>query len=122
MDEIIRKVGSPYVKSTFDAGNSLLVHEKPQDAFDLLKNEIVHVHFKDFREKKQSEPTSGFRSTLGVEIIGTVPGDGQVDLPYIVEGLKEINYDGWLSIEYEGIKDDKSSNEKAVQRLRSLLG
>ncbi|MCM3740606.1 sugar phosphate isomerase/epimerase [Oceanobacillus luteolus] len=122
VDEIIRKVGSPYVKSTFDAGNSLLVHEKPQDAFDLLKNEIVHVHFKDFREKKQSEPTSGFRSTLGVEIIGTVPGDGQVDLPYIVEGLKEINYDGWLSIEYEGIKDDKSSNEKAVQRLRSLLG
>lgn len=122
VDEIIRKVGSPYVKSTFDAGNSLLVHEKPQDAFDLLKNEIVHVHFKDFREKKQSEPTSGFRSTLGVELIGTVPGDGQVDLPYIVEGLKEINYDGWLSIEYEGIKDDKSSNEKAVQRLRSLLG
>ena len=119
--EILKEVDSPYVKSTFDTGNFLLVHEKPTEAFNQLKNEIVHVHFKDFREKIKSEPFNGFHSTEGVELIGVIPGDGEVDLAYVVEGLKEINYDGWLSIEYEGFDDAKLANEEAVSRLRNLL-
>ncbi|MFI8687565.1 sugar phosphate isomerase/epimerase family protein [Rossellomorea sp. NPDC077527] len=119
--EIIEKVNSPYVRSTFDTGNFLLVHEEPQEAFDRLKQDVVHVHFKDFREKKPGEELKGFRSTRGVELIGTVPGDGKVDLPYIVEGLKIENYQGWLSIEYEGFDDAEAANEEAVNRLKTLL-
>jgi sugar phosphate isomerase/epimerase len=119
--EILKEVNSPYVKSTFDTGNFLLVHEKPAEAFNQLINEIVHVHFKDFREKIESDPFNGFRSTEGVELIGVIPGDGEVDLAYIIEGLKEINYDGWLSIEYEGFDDAKLANEEAVNRLRNLV-
>ena len=88
--EIMKEVNSPYVKSTFDTGNFLLVHEKPTDAFEQLKNEIVHVHFKDFREKNENETFHGFRSTEGVELIGVIPGDGEVDLAYIVDGLKNL--------------------------------
>ncbi|NQD65646.1 sugar phosphate isomerase/epimerase [Bacillus haikouensis] len=119
--EIIEKVDSPCVRSTFDTGNFLLVHEEPQHAFDRLKSDIVHVHFKDFREKDAAEELKGFKSTQGVELIGTVPGDGQVDLAYIVEGLKEEGYQGWLSIEYEGQDDAKESNEEAVRRLKKLI-
>ncbi|MFC4557971.1 sugar phosphate isomerase/epimerase family protein [Virgibacillus kekensis] len=121
VEEIIYKVDSQYVKSTFDTGNFLLVHEEPQHAFDRLKDKIVHVHFKDFREKDPSETIKGFRSAQGVELIGTVPGDGQVNLSYIVQGLKESDYQGWLSIEYEGKDDAKVANEEAVNRLRNLL-
>ncbi|MCH1626478.1 sugar phosphate isomerase/epimerase family protein [Ferdinandcohnia quinoae] len=121
VEEIIDKVNSPYLKSTFDTGNFLLVHEEPQQAFDRLKDKIIHVHFKDFREKNPSEEVNGFRSTQGVEVIGAVPGDGQVNLAYIVQGLKDIDYQGWLSIEYEGFEDAKISNEEAVRRLRELL-
>jgi sugar phosphate isomerase/epimerase len=120
--EIIEKVDSPFVRSTFDTGNFLLVHEVPQQAFDRLKSDIVHVHFKDFRVKGEAEALKGFKSTKGVELIGTVPGDGQVDLAYIVEGLKGADYQGWLSIEYEGHDDAKESNEEAVRRLKKLLG
>ncbi|SDJ99010.1 sugar phosphate isomerase/epimerase family protein [Sediminibacillus albus] len=121
VEEIIEKVNSPYVKSTFDTGNFLLVHEEPQRAFDRLKDKIVHVHFKDFREKEANEDIKGFRSAQGVELIGTVPGDGQVDLSYIVQGLKEMDYQRWLSIEYEGKDDAKAANEESVYRLRHLL-
>ncbi|AXI10548.1 sugar phosphate isomerase/epimerase [Oceanobacillus zhaokaii] len=122
VEEIITKVGSPFVKSTFDTGNFLLVHEEPKHAFDRLKEEVVHVHFKDFREKDPiEEAVTGFLSTKGVELIGTVPGDGQVNLAYIVQGLKDTNYNGWLSIEYEGFEDAKVANEEAVNRLRELL-
>lgn len=119
--EIIEKVNSPYVKSTFDTGNFLLVHEDPTKAFEQLKEEIVHVHFKDFRQKKINESYRGFKSTEGVELIGVIPGDGEVDLASIVNGLKGIDYDGWLSIEYEGYDDAKMANEEAVNRLRRLL-
>lgn len=121
VSEIIKAVNSPFVKSTFDTGNFLLVHEKPTEAFEQLKDEIVHVHFKDFREKVENESLRGFRSTEGVELIGVIPGDGKVDLAYIVNGLKNSNYDGWLSIEYEGHDDAKMANEEAVNRLRNLL-
>ncbi|MDC3412177.1 sugar phosphate isomerase/epimerase [Aquibacillus sp. 3ASR75-11] len=121
VEEIIEKVNSPYVKSTFDTGNFLLVHEEPEKAFDKLREKIVHVHFKDFRIKDPSEQVKGFRSTQGVEVIGTIPGEGQVNLSYIVNGLNEIGYDGWLSIEYEGKDDPKVANEEAVRRLRKLL-
>ena len=121
VSEIIKAVNSPFVKSTFDTGNFLLVHEKPTEAFEQLKDEIVHVHFKDFREKIENESLRGFRSTEGVELIGVIPGDGEVDLAYIVNGLKNSNYDGWLSIEYEGHDDAKMANEEAVNRLRNLL-
>ncbi|MDW0112428.1 sugar phosphate isomerase/epimerase [Sporosarcina saromensis] len=119
--EIIDAVNSPYVKSTFDTGNFLLVHEKPTKAFEQLKNDIVHVHFKDFRAKTANESVRGFLSTDGLELIGVIPGDGEVDLNYIVEGLKNIHYDGWLSIEYEGHDDAKKANAEAVNRLRNLL-
>ena len=119
--EILKEVNSPYVKSTFDTGNFLLVHEKPTEAFNQLKNDIVHVHFKDFREKNENDLFNGFRSTEGVELIGVIPGDGEVDLSFIVNGLKKAEYDGWLSIEYEGFDDAKRANEEAVSRLRNLL-
>ncbi|QUG40233.1 sugar phosphate isomerase/epimerase [Psychrobacillus sp. INOP01] len=121
INNIIQEVNSPFVKSTFDTGNFLLVHESPEEAFDQLKNEIVHVHFKDFREKEQGEELKGFLSTEGKELFGVIPGDGKVNLEYIVNGLKEVKYDGWLSIEYEGLEDAKLANEEAVNRLRKLL-
>ena len=119
--EIIQMVNSPFVKSTFDTGNFLLVHESPAEAFDYLKDEIIHVHFKDFRKKAPGESVKGFRSTQGVEVIGVVPGDGEVDLAYIVNGLQAAQYKGWLSIEYEGFDDAKEANKEAVQRLKNLL-
>lgn len=121
VNNIIREVNSPYVKSTFDTGNFLLVHEPPEEAFEQMKNDIVHVHFKDFREKEENEQLKGFHSTKGIELIGVIPGDGKVNLEYIVNGLKEIQYNGWLSIEYEGVEDAKLANEEAVNRLRKLL-
>ena len=63
--EILKEVNSPYVKSTFDTGNFLLVHEKPTEAFNQLKNDIVHVHFKDFREKDENDLFNGFIQQKG---------------------------------------------------------
>lgn len=119
--EIISRVNSPYVKSTFDTGNFLLVHEDPVQALEKVKEQVVHVHFKDFRKKEADETVRGFKSLEGDELIGVVPGDGLVELKQIVDGLKSVQYNGWLSLEYEGFDDVKAANEEAVRRLRALL-
>ncbi|MFC0524709.1 sugar phosphate isomerase/epimerase family protein [Pontibacillus salicampi] len=119
--EIISKVDNPYVQATFDTGNFLLVHESPMDAFNQLKDKIIHVHFKDFREKTAEDRHKGFTSIQGTELLGTIPGDGEVDLAYIMNGLKEMGYNGWLSMEYEGLDDAKEANEEAVRRLRQYI-
>jgi len=119
--DVITQVGSPYVKSTFDTGNFLLVHEEPTAAFEHLKEEIVHVHFKDFREKEPTEDVKSFKSIEGVAFVGVVPGDGAVDLASIVKGLKDIDYNGWLSIEYEGLEEPEEATFEAVKRLKQLI-
>lgn len=119
--EIIEKVNSRYVGSTFDTGNFLLVDEDPTQSFDRIKEAVMHVHFKDFRKKRLDEVVVGFQSIKGEELIGTIPGDGQVDLAYIVSELKQIGYDGWLSLEYEGTDEPKAANKEAVKRLRELV-
>ena len=121
VQEIINRVNSPYVKSTFDTGNFLLVHENPLDALERVKEQIVHVHFKDFRKKAPHETVRGFKSLEGEELIGVVPGDGLVELRKILDGLESVRYQGYLSLEYEGFDDAKAANEEAVRRLRSLL-
>ena len=37
---------------------------------------------------------------------GTIIGEGEVDLKSIVQILKDSNYQGYLSIEYEGLEED----------------
>ncbi|MBM7580115.1 sugar phosphate isomerase/epimerase family protein [Jeotgalibacillus terrae] len=122
VEKMIKEVNSPYVTSTFDTGNFLLVHEEPEAAFERLKSSISHVHFKDFREKEEGEQMNGFKSVKGVELIGVVPGDGQVNLQKIVQRLKDTGYKEFLSIEYEGFDDAKEANKEAVNRLRELIG
>src|SRR5690625_368258 len=121
MNDMYTKFCSHYLNSTFDTGNFLLVHEEPTAAFEHLKEEIVHVHFKDFREKEPAEDVKSFKSLEGVSFVGVIPGDGAVDLAYIVNGLKDIDYDGWLSIEYEGLEEPKEATFEAVKRLKQLI-
>lgn len=119
--EMIQLVNSSFVQATFDTGNFLLVHEDPQAALEVLKDQITHVHFKDFRKKQVGEPLRSFQSTKGEGFIGVIPGDGLVELETIIKQLARIGYDGWLSIEYEGGFGPEMATQQAVLRLRKLL-
>lgn len=119
--EILTAVQSPNVKSTFDTGNFLLVEDDPLKGLQKLIDQVGHVHFKDFRKKQPGEQNKGFTSITGQEWIGVVPGDGEVDVKGIIQELKKSGYDGWLSVEYEGFDDAKSSVKEAVSRLHHYV-
>jgi sugar phosphate isomerase/epimerase len=119
---IIREVGSASLRSTFDTGNFLLVDEQPNEAIDSLISLVSHVHLKDFKKLTPGEVRDKtYKSLSGEVYAGQVPGEGDVDLRFILGRLKEAGYNGWLSVEYEGNEDQLEASARSISNLKSLL-
>ncbi len=86
MRDFIDKVGSDFVGSYFDVGNTLYCGY-PEDWVRILGKRIKKVHFKDYRV--EAGGLHGFVDLLA----------GDVDYPEVMRALGEIGYDGWVSAE-----------------------
>lgn len=64
---------------------------------------IAHVHCKDVRAGVLAAAKAGDWSFLKAvtEGVFTVPGDGMVDYPPVMDVLKSVDYEGWLVVEAE---------------------
>ncbi len=76
------------------------------DSLDLARRHakrIVHVHCKDVRGPALQAARQADRSFLDAVIDGvfTVPGDGSLDFPPVLEVLHAHGYSGWLVVEAE---------------------
>lgn len=119
--ELIEAVGSTHLRSTLDTGNFLLVDEDPSHAATALKKYVSHVHFKDFVNVGNDYEGHAFHSLSGDRFIGTIAGEGKVDLHHVIHELKSVNYQGWLSVEYEGTDDPKVGAEQSIHNLKQIL-
>ena len=86
MRDFIDKIGSEYVGSYLDIGNTLYCGY-PEDWVRILGNRIKKVHFKDYR--MAAGGLHGFVDLLA----------GDVDYPEVVKALNEIGYKDWVSAE-----------------------
>lgn len=86
MRDFIDKIGSDYVGSYLDIGNTLYC-SYPEDWVIILGKRIKKVHFKDYR--LQAGGLHGFVDLLA----------GDVNYPEVVNALNEIGYDDWVSAE-----------------------
>ncbi|MBQ4320973.1 MAG: sugar phosphate isomerase/epimerase [Oscillospiraceae bacterium] len=84
-----------------DVGNIFFVDEKPEDFFAAFKDDILHVHLKDYLRKKADRspgyywlPTKG-----GNWLRDTMIGDGIVNIEACVNILKDAGYSGALALE-----------------------
>ncbi|NBD24048.1 sugar phosphate isomerase/epimerase family protein [Paenibacillus glycinis] len=119
--ELIRQVDSPALRSTFDMGNFLLVDQEPGPSFQELAPYISHVHAKDF--KLAAEGAAGTYRTLSgkASYIGVAPTEGDAGVEDLVSRLEGIGYMGWLSVEYEGLEEQKAGTAKAVKLLHGTV-
>lgn len=107
-------------RTTVDIGNFLCADEDPISA---VKNNIKlasMVHFKDFyRRPPCSDLGEGwFPSKAGYFLRGSIVGQGDIDIPSIVKIIKSSGYDGFVSIEFEGMEDCKTGSKIGLQNLR----
>lgn len=113
VETLIKTVGNPNFGALVDIGNFLCADEDPVMAVRRMAPYAFHVHAKDFHIKCPcADPGDGwFKSRGGVCLRGAIVGHGNVDVKACLAVLKEAGYDGWLSIEFEGMEDNRRALE-----------
>jgi sugar phosphate isomerase/epimerase len=117
---LIADVGSTALKATIDTGNFLLVDEEPTDAVKILAPLAGHVHFKDFRPANAEEAPS-YPALSGKRFVGTIIDEGVVDTREILRLLQDSGYRGWLSVEFEGLEEEKIGASRSIANLAATL-
>lgn len=104
---LIHAVNRSNFKTTLDIGNFMCVDECPLIA---IKNNLSYasmVHLKDFYVRpSHRDPGYGwFTTTNGNYLRGAIVGHGDIDMWEALRIIKQSGYDGYLSIEFEGLED-----------------
>ncbi|MCT2196763.1 sugar phosphate isomerase/epimerase [Paenibacillus sp. p3-SID1389] len=119
---VIHAVDRPNYKTTLDVGNFVCVDENPVVAVKKNIGYASMVHVKDFYIRPENrDPGAGwFRSSGGQYLRGAIAGQGDLDLWEILRIVKASGYDGYLSIEYEGMEDCRQGTRIAFDNVRRI--
>lgn len=111
----------------YDTGHFTFAGEDAAAAARAFGPRIGHVHLKDVRpEKMRQAYEQGFPFRKAVlEGCFTVPGDGCVDYPAVLDALRQAHYEGWFIVEAE--QDPAKANPleyalMAREYLRKTVG
>ena len=124
VEELIRTVNHKNYGWLCDMGNFLCADCDPAESVYIAAPYTFHVHAKDFLFKEGTEPMpAGYLLTtaMGNHIRGTVIGHGVVPIRRCVNILKRAGYDGYLSIEFEGMEENIPALEAGYKFLKEII-
>lgn len=99
----------PAVGLNFDIGHSYCVSDDPAATIHRFAKKIKHVHLEDIAATRVHHHL--------------VPGEGAIDFKATLKALKDIGYQGWVTIElYPYIDDPDQAARTARERVLSILG
>lgn len=108
VEKLMNAVDHPNFGWLVDVGNFLCADEDPVRAVGRAAPYAVHAHVKDFyiRSGNGRDPGEGFFRTRGMNYLrGAIVGQGDAPVAQCLSILQKAGYDGWLSIEFEGMED-----------------
>lgn len=111
VEAIVNGVAHENFGALVDIGNFLCADADPAKAVGLLAPYAFHVHCKDFHVKKgtEPEPPDGFFMSRGGNFLrGAIVGHGDVPVLQCLRLLKNAGYDGWYTVEFEGMEDSET--------------
>ncbi|MDQ0723223.1 inosose dehydratase [Paenibacillus sp. W4I10] len=122
IQRLLHETARSNFKTTLDVGNFLCVDEDPVSA---VKNNIPYasiVHAKDFywRPSYRNPGEGWFQTSHGNYLRGAIVGQGDIDMPEVFSVLKQTGYDGYISVEFEGMEDCKTASRIAMDNVRRL--
>ena len=101
----------PAAAALWDVGHPYRLGDGPEKVLALLSARIAHVHIKDCRRKPGS---SDWQLTL--------LGEGEVPVESCVDALRDADYSGWLSVEWEKRwHPELAEPEVALPRFAEIL-
>ena len=134
-DRVIRMITAsdcPNLKMTMDVGNFLCVDDDPVAAVKKCLPYAAIVHFKDFYIRKKDRLPgqtemfncnngSWFETIGGKMLRGSILGQGDMDIPEIIRLIKTSGFDGYLSLEFEGMEECHTGTEISYHMTRALF-
>ena len=121
VEELIRTVGHPNYGWLVDMGNFICADYDSVKAAAIAIPYAFHVHAKDFIYKKGCEvdPGMGWFKTRGQNYArGTIAGHGVIPVYQCVKMFKAAGYEGYLSLEFEGMEDNLDALKAGYAYLR----
>ncbi|MCS7160584.1 MAG: sugar phosphate isomerase/epimerase family protein [Gemmatales bacterium] len=107
-EEFMDRVQSPAVGLNCDIGHFYCVGEEPAQVIRRLARHIRHVHLEDIPADRRHQHL--------------IPGDGAINFAAVFEALRDINYQGWLTVElYPYLENPDYAARMAYQRLQPYL-
>jgi len=106
--ELAERLPSPALGLNFDVGHFYCVGEDPAEAIRKLRAHIRHVHLEDIAATRVHEHL--------------IPGRGAIDFAAVFRALREIGYEGWVTVElYANIDDPDDAAREALAKVRDVL-
>lgn len=100
--ELIQEVGAENLGMLLDTFHMNIEEPSIEDSIRSAGNHILHFHIADSNR--------------------WYPGAGHIDFGRVVEALRKVNYDGFLSAEIMPLPDSNTCAEKTMAFMRPILG
>ncbi|WP_079914564.1 sugar phosphate isomerase/epimerase [Paenibacillus sp. 32352] len=119
---LIHAVDRPNFRTTLDVGNFMCADENSVAA---VKKNIAYasmVHVKDFylRPAALNPGTGWFPTASGNHLRGAIVGHGDIDMRQVISIIKHSGYDGYISVEFEGMEDCFTGSKLGLETVRRL--
>lgn len=124
VEKLITGVGSPNFGALVDVGNFACADDPSPVAVGRLAPFAKHVHVKDFHIKSGCgvDPGRGFFRTRGGNYLrGAIIGHGDIPVKQCLWALKNAGYDGYISIEFEGMEEPKEAIAIGLENLKKMI-
>ena len=123
VEAIINGVADDNFGALVDIGNFMCADEDPAVAVGNMAPYAFHVHCKDFHYKKGTQlvPPDGFFGTRGGNWLrGAIIGHGVVPVEQCIRILKNAGYDGYFTVEFEGMEDPRTGVRCGLNTLKKI--
>jgi sugar phosphate isomerase/epimerase len=117
MEQILSFYDSPYLRMNMDTGNVFIAGQDPVKFLRRFRNKVSHCHIKDV-SAELAEAVRGGMTGIACSVIGIGEGVNAENIAGCIELLKDMNWDGWLSIECEAAP---GKIEQSIEWLRKEI-
>ena len=117
MERILSFFDSPYLRLNLDTGNVFIAGQDPVKFLRRFRDKLSHCHIKDVSEEL-AKAVRGGQTGIASSVVSIGEGVNADNIAGCIELLKEINWDGVLSIECEAAP---GKIEQSIEWLRSKI-
>lgn len=123
VQHVVQLVDRPNFKTVLDIGNFMCVDEP--SLVGLMKNlpYASRIHLKDFyfRPYYENPGDEGwFKTVNGNYLRGSIFGQGDIPVREALKLIKRSGYDGYFTLEFEGVEESLSATRIGLQNITRL--